>query len=146
MRKPQAFWDASAIVPLCLYQTTSPRARQISRQTSDVQAVWWGTLAEVRSAFARALRNSRSDAGEHTRALRQLQRISHSWREIEPLPKVRELALQLLDAYPLRTGDALQLAAALYWCEEKPRRKTFVCFDDRLAESAKAVGFTVITA
>ncbi len=145
MKKRQAFWDASAIVPICLYQSTSQRARQISRQTSDVKAVWWGTMAEVRSAFARALRNSRSNTSEHARALRHLQKISQSWREIEPLPKVRELTLQLLDAHPLRTGDAFQLAAALYWCDEKPRRKVFVCFDDRLAEAANDLGFQVLT-
>lgn len=145
MKDNLAFWDASAIVPLCLHQPNSPRARQIYRQYPNSR-VWWGTLAEVRSAFARALRNSRSDANEHARALRHLQKISQSWREIEPLPKVRELTLQLLDAHPLRTGDAFQLAAALYWCGEKPRRKTFVCFDDRLAEAATDIGFQVLIA
>jgi hypothetical protein len=52
----------------------------------------------------------------------------------------------LLDDYPLRTGDALQLAAALISCNKNPRRRIFVCFDDRLAAVAEDVGFKAIKA
>jgi hypothetical protein len=54
--------------------------------------------------------------------------------------------VELLDDHPLRTGDALQLAAALISCNQNPRRRTFVCFDDRLATVAEDVGFKVIKA
>ncbi|MGH9803192.1 MAG: type II toxin-antitoxin system VapC family toxin [Blastocatellia bacterium] len=144
MKDKTAFGDASAIAPLCLHQITSPRARQILRQHPNIW-VWWATVAEVRSSFARAVRTGRADNKEFSRSLSKLGRLSFSWREVEPHLKVREFAIQLLDSHPLRTGDALQLAAALHWCKEKPRRKTFVCFDDQLADAAKAVGFTVIT-
>jgi len=36
-----------------------------------------------------------------------------------------------------------QLAAALVWCQERPRRRSFVCFDDRLSLAAEKVGFAV---
>lgn len=145
MKDNRAFWDASAVVPLCVHQDTSTRARQILRKHPDL-AVWWATLAETRSAFARAVRNGRADASEHARALRRLAGLSKAWREVDPDNAIRERALQLLDDHPLRTGDAFQLAAALAWCKENPRRRNFVCFDDRLADVAEKVGFNIIRA
>ena len=144
MKDKQAFWDASAIVPLCLHEDASSRARQIMRKHPQL-VVWWGTLAEARSAFARANRKGILSVRDKEQAIRHLKNLNNVWRVIDPDQKLLNLAVQLLDDYPLRTGDALQLAAALRWCREKPRRKTFVCFDDRLAEAAKAVGFTIIT-
>jgi hypothetical protein len=38
----------------------------------------------------------------------------------------------------------LQLAAALVWCNERPRRRVMVCFDERLAAAAEQAGFTLI--
>jgi len=115
--------------------------RKYSKQT-----VWWGTMAEARSAFARASRKGSLSLKDKEQAVRQLERLSHAWLEIKPDIAVRDLAVQLLDDYPLRTGDALQLAAALIACGNNPRRQVFVCFDDRLATVAEEVGFKVITA
>ncbi len=145
MKDKQAFWDASAIVPLCLHEDTSTRARQITRKHPQ-HVVWWGTLAEARSAFARGHRKSILSIKDKEQAIRHLQKLSDSWRAVDPGRKLLDLAVQLLDDYPLRTGDAFQLAAALVWCDEKARRKVFVCFDDRLADVAEKVGFNVIRA
>ena len=145
MKTNRVFWDASAIVPTCVHESDSTRARQLLRKHSR-QVVWWGTIAEARSAFARATRNGLLDANDKQRAIRQLERLSQKWREIVPDSKLRDLAMQLLDDHPLRTGDAFQLAAALVWCEENPRRRDFVCFDTRLADVAEEVGFNVIRA
>jgi hypothetical protein len=145
MKTKRVFWDASAIVPLCVHQDTSMRARQTLRKYPDL-VVWWATLAEARSAFARAVRDGRANANEHARALRRLAGLSNAWREVDPDNALRERALQLLDDHPLRTGDAFQLAAALAWCKENPRRRIFVCCDDRLADVAEKVGFNVIRA
>ncbi len=49
-----AFWDSSALVPICLRQKSSAHARQLSEEY-DVVA-WWATPVEARSAFARELR------------------------------------------------------------------------------------------
>ncbi len=46
-------------------------------------------------------------------------------------------------AYPLSAADALQLAAALEWCEGKPRGNVFLTFDRRLREAAELAGFTL---
>src|SRR5574341_868731 len=144
MKTNRVFWDASAIVPTCVHESDSTQARQLLRKYSR-QVVWWGTIAEVRSAFARANRKGLLSANDKQRALRQLERLSRKWREVAPDNKVRDLATRLLDDHPLRTGDAFQLAAALISCEEKPHRREFVCFDDRLADVAEKVGFNVIS-
>jgi hypothetical protein len=49
----------------------------------------------------------------------------------------------MLDKYPLRAADSLQLAAALTWSNKRPAKRSFVSADQRLAEAARVVGFTV---
>jgi hypothetical protein len=46
--------------------------------------------------------------------------------------------------HPLRAGDALQLAAALVACGERPEALPFVCLDDRLRDAARREGFAVL--
>ncbi|MGH9766062.1 MAG: type II toxin-antitoxin system VapC family toxin [Blastocatellia bacterium] len=143
MKTNRVFWDASAIVPTCVHEADSTRARQLLRKYSR-QVVWWGTIAEARSAFARAIRKGLLNPNDKQRALQQLERLRKKWIEILPDSDLRDLAVELLDDYPLRTGDALQLAAALISCNKNPHRRVFVCFDDRLATVAEDVGFNVI--
>ncbi len=144
MKTNQIFWDASAIVPLCTHEPTSLRSRQIMRKYPQA-VVWWGTYAEARSAFSRAFRKGLLTATYYTQAQTHLERMSQAWMEIAPTDYLRRVAVDLLDSYPLRTGDAFQLAAALIWCDEKPRHRTLVCFDVRLAAAAKQVGFAVLS-
>jgi hypothetical protein len=53
-------------------------------------------------------------------------------------------ARQMLDTHELRAADALQLSAALVWCQQRPTSRNFLCSDRWLIESAKAQGFSVI--
>jgi hypothetical protein len=46
----------------------------------------------------------------------------------------------------LRATDALQLAAALVWCDETPRGEPFVCLDERLGDAARREGFRLLPA
>jgi uncharacterized protein len=72
-----------------------------------------------------------------------LSALLSSAKEILPSVNVRESAFQQLDRFPLRAADALQLAAALVWCGERPRGRWFVCADRRLGAAAAAAGFEV---
>ena len=63
---------------------------------------------------------------------------------VEPHPVVRERAIRLLAVHSLRAGDALQLAAALVYFDERPRGESFVCLDERLGEAAAAEGLTLV--
>ena len=57
--------------------------------------------------------------------------------------KIAERALRVCDLHDLRSAEALQLAAALLACRERPRDLPFVPLDARLAEAADREGFTV---
>jgi len=65
-------------------------------------------------------------------------------REVTPLEAVRTRAMRLLSAHPLRTADAMQLAASLIWCEEQPASETFVCLEHRLRDAARREGFALL--
>jgi predicted nucleic acid-binding protein len=144
MKTNQAFWDTSALVALCVREPASAQARQVLRNFAK-PVVWWGTFTEAWSAFERTHRDRVLRTSQREVARKKLLQLAAVWIEIDPAPRIRQLSLELLEKYPLRTGDAFQLAAALIWCDEKPRHRTVVCFDIRLTEAAQQVGFTVIS-
>ena len=137
-----AFWDASAIVPLCCSQRASTQGRQLRRELKRMVA-WWGTPLEARSAFARLGRDGDISPDERVAAVNLLVQLRATWDEILPTEKLRSLAEELPDAHRLRAADAVQLAAALVWCGERPRKRPFVCFDERLRTAASELGFSV---
>ena len=67
-----------------------------------------------------------------------------SWREMQPNEEVRAKAESLLDRFPLKAADALQLAAALAWCRERPAKRTFISGDKQLLDAAQQLGFDAI--
>jgi len=142
MTRQPAFWDASALVPLCVHESTSRQAQSHLRRLLPV--VWWESSIEIHSAIARLHRLGSLKDAEKQGALSRLDLLSRGWREILPGDHVRDLARKLLDAHELRAADSLQLAAALTWCQQRPARRDFICADQRLSKAAAAVGFAVI--
>jgi len=136
-----AFYDSSVLVPLCVPQLFSPRSLSLWSRYRAV--VWWATQVEVASALARLLRRREISADAHSLAHRQAKLLAEAWRVVEPTGDVASGACYILERYPLRAADALQLAAALAWCEGKAQGNVFLTFDERLKEAAVAVGFTV---
>ncbi len=51
MKKTTAFWDSSALVPLCIREAGSRQAQLYLRKFDLV--VWWGSLVEVHGAICR---------------------------------------------------------------------------------------------
>lgn len=141
-RKTFAFWDSSALVPLCVQQTNSSRAGAQFRTFSPV--VWWGTRVEIQSAIDRLHREKAISGATKTHAVSRLTSLIRSWREILPADEVRIAALEILEKYSLRAADTWQLASSLIWCDRHPARRTFICADRRLAAVARSVGFTVV--
>lgn len=139
-----AFWDSSALVPLCVQQKTSPVVRRWVRQYSIV--VWWSTSVEVRSAIERLLRAGEMSQAEHVAAGKRLDQLRHSWRELQSSETLRAEAESLLSRFPLRAADALQLAAALTWAVGHPRERHFISGDLQLLEAARQLGFQVVEA
>ena len=107
-------------------------------------AVWWGTQIECCSAFARLRREKvLSDQGERY-AQAPLHELKKSWTEINPGSMVRDYALRLLATHPVKSADALQLAAALVWAGRSTHGAHFVCLDRQLCIAAQKEGFTVL--
>lgn len=137
-----AFWDASAVVPLCCPQVGTTQTRRLRRELKRM-TVWWGTPLEARSAFARLVREGHLDAAGRLDAIRRLGQLRGAWDEVSPIERVRSLAEELPDLHGMRAADAAQLAAALVWCRERPKQRPLVCFDERLRSAAAALGFSV---
>ena len=137
-----AFWDSSALVPLCIQESTSRQVRSHLRKFAPV--VWWASPVEVHSAVARLHRSGAVNDMEKQGALSRLALLRRGCREILPDDALRELAGRLLDVYTLRASDSLQLAAALTWCQQRPAQRRFICGDARLCEAAEAAGFAVM--
>jgi len=109
---------------------------------ADVVA-WWATAVEGRGALVRLQRKGLLSVPAFQVSSERLSALLSSSKEIPPSKTVRDIALLQLDRFPLRAGDALQLAAALVWCGERPHRRWFVCDDRRLTAAATAAGFEV---
>ena len=140
--KASAFWDSSALNPLLVSEPTSQWARAMATQFTPV--VWWATPVEIHSAIARVHRSGRLDDLARKLALNRLVEMRRDWLDILPSDAIRDQAQALLDLYPLRAADSLQLAAALAWCRNRPTGRTFLSAATRLAEAATAAGFTVL--
>jgi predicted nucleic acid-binding protein len=142
VKRNTAFWDSSAIVPLCIHEAASRFARQELRHNAPV--AWWGSSVEVYSAICRLHRSNQITDRERRGAAARLQLFRNSWSEILPGDDLRDLAEQLLGQYVLRAADSIQLAAALTWCGQHPAKKAFLSGDRRLCEAAKSAGFDVV--
>ena len=134
-----AFWDTSALVPLCVRQSTTANAIALYRTHGAV--VWWTTPVEIASALARLVRMKRINATDCAKARKLADVLSDSWSVIQPTDVVRAKALRLVDQHDLRAADSLQLAASLEWCEDVPKGRLFLTADERLREAALQVGF-----
>jgi uncharacterized protein len=137
------FWDASAIVPLCVIESHSGRLLEMLRQDEQM-LVWWGTPLECRSALRRREREGDLDPDDALRCDQALDDLSVGWTEVCPTALLRRRAERLLGMHSLRAADALQLSAALTWVEDSPRRQEFVCLDDWLRACARKEGFKVV--
>ncbi len=139
------FWDSSALVPTILPARASPTLVMLVRSDTR-RTVWWGSPVECQSALFRRHREVTLPAELLERALRRLADLVAGSDVVAPTLVLRERAGRLLGAHPLRAGDALQLSAALAWCEDAPQGERFVCLDGRLREAAQREGFAILPA
>jgi predicted nucleic acid-binding protein len=136
------FWDASAVVPLVIDESTGPPIEVQFDETPMV--VWWGTVVEATSAITRRERAGTMPAAKVAESLDLLLDLSSGWLEVSPSEPLRLSAQRLLRVHPLRAADSLQLAAALLAAADERGSVEFVCRDARLAEAAGREGLKVI--
>lgn len=137
------FWDSSALVPILVAET---RSRELSELLGRdrTAVVWWSSAIECRSALYRRWRERAVSETELNRALARLEGLAEDLDQIAPTARLKERAGRALSTHPLRAADALQLAAALVWCDDTPGGESFVCLDDRLRDAARGEGFVVL--
>jgi predicted nucleic acid-binding protein len=138
-----AFWDSSALIPLCVQERTSNKVRTLAKQFAPV--VWWATTVEIHSAIARLHRSGKLHDDARQAALNRLSVLGRGWREVLPTDTLRAQAGGLLDMYSLCAADSLQLASAMIWCQQRTARQRFVSNDLRLCHAAAQAGFAVVS-
>lgn len=139
------YWDSSALVPLCVDETSSPRMRETYRSDPAV-ITWWGSEIECVSAFARLERESSMTAELVSAAIARLKSLGTAWHEVQPSRTLRDTAMRLLRVHVLRGADAVQLASAMIAADRAPAALEIVTLGARLATAARREGFTVIGA
>ena len=138
------FWDASALVSLCVDETATPDLRKLAKDRDIV--TWSISRVEIASAIERRTREGEFRPADRQRALAALAELAEAWTEVQAVAPVCERAVRLLALHTLRAADAMQLAAALVAVADRPRGHDFVCMDLRLREAAAREGFRVVPA
>lgn len=136
------FWDSSAIVPLLFAEPHSAALTALVGEDKEL-TVWWATPLECQSAMYRRHREAPLPPEALARATERLRALVELADTVSPTDEVRRRAARLVAVHPLRAADALQLAAALLWCEEQPHNEGFVSLDARLRDAARNEGFDV---
>ena len=136
------FWDSSAVVPCLLPEARSRAITSLLRADREI-VLWWASPIECQSALYRRRRDDELSSALLDDGLRRLGALVEDADFIAPTTRVRDRAGRLLAAHSLRAADALQLAAALVWCNEAPQGEAFVCLDERLADAARREGFAI---
>lgn len=141
MSRPNAFWDSSALVPLCTAQPQTNSARVLYEKYGIV--AWWATEVEIRSALSRLRRLGATTSEQFLAAKSIAHRIVQGWLSVHESANITSDACALLEVHAVRAADAIQLAAALEACERNPSAYSFITGDQRQAEAARHIGFSV---
>ena len=94
MSLPFAFWDSSALIPLCVEQGQTERATALFA-IYEV-AVWWSTPVEIVSGFARLLRMGEIGRDDLLSGKQRAEIIATTWVRINPSAKIEAKACSLL--------------------------------------------------
>ncbi len=137
------FWDSSALVPLLVKEARTGQVAELARG-EERMAMWWATPVECQTAVARRHRESPMASAQLEEVTSRITDLALKVSTVAATEDVRTRARRLVSNHPLRAADALQLAAALAWCDERPAGGRFVCLDERLREAAVREGFTVL--
>jgi predicted nucleic acid-binding protein len=123
---PEAYWDSSALIPLCVSQPQSPRSRTLYDTFTVV--TWWASRVEMISGLTRLERMGQISHDQFVSGKKTVQEIARVWSSVQS---------------PLRAADAIQLAAAHAACDYKPERFVLITADQRLEDAARRSGFAV---
>lgn len=140
------FLDSSALVKRYVPETGSAWIRTLlAPQTSNELFVARITWVEVRSAIARRQREGSLTSTDVSLIIQRFRfEMNNQYQVIELDATIAETAGQLVDRYPLRAYDAVQLASVLFlqsaFSTTQPTQLIFLSADNRLSNIAIALG------
>jgi predicted nucleic acid-binding protein len=136
------YFDASALAKRYVREKDSTKVRRLL--SSDMPATSRLSAVEIASALMRRSRDGTLSEKSRDRALAVLDGDLAAMLVVELTPGIVIRAQGLLRRYPLRAGDAIQLASCLQLEEElTDETVVFVAFDVRLVAAARAEGVKV---
>jgi len=102
------------------------------------------TPLELHSTFARLAREGRLVKAKVNLQIELARDLIYQYFTIPlSVASIQKEAQRLVNRYPLRSLDALQLATALYGHKQLNQSLIFVSSDKRLLNAASAEGFTI---
>lgn len=137
------FWDSSALVPCLIQEEASAWARRTLQIQPRFACSAIGRI-EVLSALHRSFREGRLTLLELQQSMAKLDRLLGFALLVKPTPRVLDLAARLIKVHPLRTLDAMQLAAALAWKPHAETSARFATCDELLASVARQEGLEIL--
>ncbi len=142
------YFDTSALIKRYITETGSGWVRQFFPSPHDHLFITCRlTIPEMYSAFARRRREGAVSQENYTTNIRAFDHDSMTiYRFIELTADVTRLSRRLLEQYPLRANDAVQLASALIanrsLVDAGLPPLLFLCADKRLLDIAIAEALT----
>jgi predicted nucleic acid-binding protein len=142
---PSYYFDTSALVKLYTTEEGTSGVIDLVRDLTRHQiAILDIALLEFRSAIRRKQRDREISTLDTNFILTQMEEHAASLFYVHSLtPVVTQEAARLIDLYPLKAYDAVQLAGCLIARNVMPAPLTFVCADFRLCGAADAEGVVV---
>ena len=139
------YLDTSALVKLYVYESGTPRMLELA-SASDNQL----TLSDLTQIEFHSAVRTRQRAGDLDKTVSEslLDRFDHDLDEVFTRQAINgyviDLAAGLVERYPLRAYDALQLAACLIFRTAAAEEPVFVCADTELLAAAVSEGLTTL--
>ncbi len=130
------YFDASALAKRYVREKGSLKVRCLL--SVDVPATSRLSSVEIVSALIRRSREGAISEAQRERALAMVEADLAAMLVIELTPAIVGRAHALLRRHTLRAGDAIQLASCLYLQDAIDDEMTFVAFDRRLVDAARA--------
>ena len=141
-----AYLDTSALIKLYIEEEGTAQVIGLLEGSDGPQPIILDvTLIESRSAVRRREREGDIPRADADRILQRIEADVSSSFLVQPSTwAVMEEAARLIDWYPLRTYDALQLAGCLVIRNRVPAPFTFVCADAQLCKVAGKEDLTTL--
>ena len=139
------YLDTSALVKLYVYESGTSQMLELASKADNQLTLSTLTQIEFHSAVRSRQRAGDMDDSVSESMLDRFDNdLDNRFNRQAVNGYVIDLAAGLVEQYPLRAYDALQLAACLIFRTAAPEEPVFVCADKELLAAAESEGLTTI--